>query len=452
MPKAAAVAAPEIPPAIRSQFELTLAGWTPVDPAAALAMARQSMTAYGESGRLISGASATEQAVRELSGTVDLLQIDAPLHVSGSSPLFSSVLLSQRADAASTDPAALENDGRWEAREWFAADGRARTWLLTDGSAFAAPGAGRAMDALAWASTAAGVRTVIAGRGARDAFGIDTLLAKLHEGIAHGTADLADALRAAEVEIKKSDPPPSAWAGLRVVLSSLGGQDVAVSVNDARPLAKAIDVLEQRYAAAITYEDPPYAFARDLKDVSNEVRRDAPQGKPRVIIPAGGVFEAQYVEPSDPVPPNLQTAVRRVVAKYNASGLAGEFQVVEDGALLHVVPMRIRNRLGVVENQRSLLDTKLTIDARDRSALEMLQAFVEALTQASGSHVSLGTVPLNLLAQTRVSGGANDERAGTILMRTLAATGATLSWRLFYGPEEARPGYALNVHMLKTTR
>jgi tetratricopeptide (TPR) repeat protein len=215
-PKFGGVAAPDIPPAIRSQLALTLPGWTPVDSSTALAMTERAMGAYEEGATtLITRAAATERAARALAASVDVLQIGAPLHVSGASPLFSSILLS--APAASADPIALEDDGRWEAREWFAVEGRARTVLLTDGSAFAAPGAGRAMDALAWAATAAGVRHLIVARGAADAYDLDAALAALHERVAHGAQDPAEALHAAMLAAKRANPAPAAWAGLRII-------------------------------------------------------------------------------------------------------------------------------------------------------------------------------------------------------------------------------------------
>ena len=43
-------------------------------------------------------------------------------------------------------------------------------------------------------------------------------------------------------------------------------------VDDPRPVAAAIDELTSRYGYLITYEDPPYSYSDDVKDVTAEVR------------------------------------------------------------------------------------------------------------------------------------------------------------------------------------
>src|SRR5712691_5723123 len=49
---------------------------------------------------------------------------------------------------------------------------------------------------------------------------------------------------------------------------------VSLSVQDPRPVAKAIVMLEARYGWIVTYEDPRYAYADDIADVTEKVRND----------------------------------------------------------------------------------------------------------------------------------------------------------------------------------
>jgi hypothetical protein len=42
-----------------------------------------------------------------------------------------------------------------------------------------------------------------------------------------------------------------------------------ITVQDARPVAKAIQELEKRYGWQITYEDPPYSHYSDLTDATD---------------------------------------------------------------------------------------------------------------------------------------------------------------------------------------
>jgi hypothetical protein len=53
---------------------------------------------------------------------------------------------------------------------------------------------------------------------------------------------------------------------------------------------------------------------------------------------------------------------------------------------------------------------------------------------------------MNMLSQTRVRMRATTTTARELIVRTLAATNAQLSWRLFCGP--GRDSCAFNVHRL----
>src|SRR6185295_3925409 len=90
------------------------------------------------------------------------------------------------------------NDGRWEAREWFNVDGRARVLVMPDASTFGAAGVGGAMDTFAWAAAAAGVSGLVLGRWPADGFAPETFLAVLHAQLARGVP-IGDAWRAATV-------------------------------------------------------------------------------------------------------------------------------------------------------------------------------------------------------------------------------------------------------------
>jgi hypothetical protein len=105
---------------------------------------------------------------------------------------------------------------RWEAREWFAVDGRARVLVLDDASTFGAAGVGGAMDTLAWAAAAAGVSTMVIGRWPADAFTLDEIETTLHRELAKGTPPAA-AWRAAVNAAREKSPAPAGWAGLRFI-------------------------------------------------------------------------------------------------------------------------------------------------------------------------------------------------------------------------------------------
>jgi tetratricopeptide (TPR) repeat protein len=205
-------AAPAIGDAVRAQMTLMLSSWKAPDAAASMTAAEAAASPYGDGATLRTAAEASESAARGLAGHVDVLHLQAPLQVSGATPLLSSLLLASTGDG----PA---EDGRFEVREWFTVPARARVVVLPDGSAFGAAGVGNAMDAIAWAATAAGASTLLLARWPADAFASDAVAVAFHAKLAAGAPPL-DAWRAAVTAARdksEGEAAPAAWAGLRLV-------------------------------------------------------------------------------------------------------------------------------------------------------------------------------------------------------------------------------------------
>lgn len=246
-PQAAIVAAPVIPAAIRAQLALARDGWKEPDPAASRTLAESLAKPFADPATVRTGADATEAASRTLLETSDVLFLSAPLQVNAPVPLFSSFLLGGdsavpvAAPVSETKPAGsldarptsasdagtsaarnttvasidTNNDGRWEAREWFGATARAKVVIAPDGSSFGA-GAGPAMDALAWAAAAAGIPSLVLGRWPADGFTSEALLTAFDEQLAKGASPV-DAWAAAVTATRKDATGPAAWAGLRLI-------------------------------------------------------------------------------------------------------------------------------------------------------------------------------------------------------------------------------------------
>jgi CHAT domain-containing protein len=89
---------------------------------------------------------------------------------------------------------------------------------VPDGTTSGGARAGAALDAMAWASAAAGVSTIAIGRWPADGYAIDAVLSSFHEALAKSTHP-ADALRRAisSAKVNKDDESPGAWAGLRLI-------------------------------------------------------------------------------------------------------------------------------------------------------------------------------------------------------------------------------------------
>lgn len=230
------------------------------------------------------------------------------------------------------------------------------------------------------------------------------------------------------------------------------GQPRLVTVNNGRPLATVITELEQRHGWVVTYEDPPYEFDGDIDDVTESVRRDfSPGAKSRVLVSRTKAFMFEYGNGTEQVTPaGVLSALLEDYHRHFSN--VSTFRLLQtSGDVFHVVPETSAGRDGNPLTRRPQLDTRISIEDGERDGLAMLKAITEAVSSSQGSETPIapGMVPLNLLAQTKIYGGARNEVARDVLTRTLAATGARLSWKLF-----CQPGWnqcALNVNAVKGT-
>ena len=262
---------------------------------------------------------------------------------------------------------------------------------------------------------------------------------------------------------------------------SVPAQTKTVEVTDGRPVAEAAQMLERIYGVPITYEDPIVVHESQLQDVTGQVRR-TPDPSHRVIVQKSLTLSFAYKPPASVISASgrvrqtqpeteaeVANALSSVLDGYAAAGGPVTFTVVEEDGAFHVAPTNFLNRDGKLQQMTSVLDTKITISPKQRTAESLLNEICEALTKATGIHVGGGTVPMNLFMRSTTEISGSDVAARSVLSRLLAelATpisqdvvfdgpdgekltrkrvvyeGVPLSWRLFYGPGW---GYALNIH------
>ena len=206
---AALFAAPVIPESVRTQMTLAQTGWKAPDEPSTLRATTEDARPYGDSAAIKASADATEAALRAALDTADVLHLAAPFQASGASPLFSMVVLAGTGDQ-------LQNDGRWEVREWFRGTSHANVAVVADGSSFGSAGVAGAMDAIAWASASLGVPMLVVARWPSDGFANDDLFAAFHAALAKGTAPAA-AWTSAVTAARAKNAAPVAWAGARLI-------------------------------------------------------------------------------------------------------------------------------------------------------------------------------------------------------------------------------------------
>lgn len=228
---------------------------------------------------------------------------------------------------------------------------------------------------------------------------------------------------------------------------------VSFSVSDARPVAFAARMLEKTYGWIITYEDPPYENESDLVDVTETTRHDLDKYKPgeapKVFAPKGGSFAFEFdvnVATNKPSDPGL--VIQQMLDAYAVSGHPGIFGMDKDAERFHIIAHASKNKSGVLVSRQSLFDASITIAAQKRDGLQLLNAFCAAVSAASGTHVIVANVPLNLLHRYQTEAGARNQNAREFLTHELdqMTDHPILSWQLFY--DATSKTYYLNIEAI----
>jgi len=211
----------------------------------------------------------------------------------------------------------------------------------------------------------------------------------------------------------------------------------SIVVSDPRPVAAAIEEIEKLSGRPITYEDPPILN----KDYMMPMVEG---GDPRLLVPRGGSL--RFTLPPDASAEQKVAAAQSMVGNYNASHGAATFSVSQDG-LTHVVPRQTRDGSDRLMPVTPVLDTRITVAAKPRSAMDLLNEICQAVSRVSGQPVGIGTVPTNAMYQQKIEIGANNEPARQVLEKLILASRLSLSWRLLYDP--GLKTYYLNIPVIR---
>jgi hypothetical protein len=218
------------------------------------------------------------------------------------------------------------------------------------------------------------------------------------------------------------------------------------SDNDGRPVSALIGPLRQTEAIAISYEDPRYRNAEDVQDVTEQVRQtgtDEDKNDSRTLVPKGPPMTFTY----SPSPHNVTAAfasVQRMLEEYG--GLGGpSFRAFRSNGRIFVVPRDVKDEKGNRVFEGSVLETRISLPAKQRSGEELLATLCEAVERASGFRIDIGTgAPTNALLRYHTNEAFEDETARAILVKLLdgLSTRQAYVWDLYFGPGEN--AYALN--------
>jgi hypothetical protein len=228
---------------------------------------------------------------------------------------------------------------------------------------------------------------------------------------------------------------------------------VAVTANDARPLAQAVTALSEEFGWAIDFEDPPYYSKYDLVDDTDAKWRAAHATANGVTVIAGDTFQSEF--PGNPdaasAPAEEEHILDRVVSGYNASANPGRFTVRNEGdGRFGMAGTHVKDDNGRDQAVTPILDTPVTVPTETRNARATVDAILNALTLKSQVKVGLFMVPQNAMAQAQVTVGGQDVPARELLLQTLSAAKLNLYWRLYYDHDVKSYGFSL-LPLMKAT-
>jgi hypothetical protein len=261
---------------------------------------------------------------------------------------------------------------------------------------------------------------------------------------------------------KKLSPLNSIFALSIVVLSGIPGlaqTSVAIDVNDPRPLAAAVTQLEKQVGIGINFEDMPYTFAGDLKDVTatamTQSQRSANPGV-AIIVPRGGPLTIAPVSlANNPASVSGVTAVlASLVGAYATAGYPGVYSSTYAHGAFFITPAQVHNSAGNAIAFSPILDTTVTLPSQARSAGDTLEAILQQVKTQTGIPVEIGQVPNGLMINAKITIGANNESARSVIARAFSmlaagkmadgSTATLMSYRLFFDPQLKY--YVFNVH------
>ena len=214
------------------------------------------------------------------------------------------------------------------------------------------------------------------------------------------------------------------------------------------PLVNAADLLEQIYATPVTYESPQplWEGAVDFYRTRNmpDGARGAWAKQHYLIMPDGVNPEAG---------PVLTLAiVQKVVDAYNQQNPGQpRFRVLESRLGFHIVASQAHDASGKLVPASNPLDTVVSVPKASRTALEHLNAILDAVTAASGvpmlrpdpafnnyyaanSYIVRNLPPTDAERPYMVfEWGADGVSARDTLISLMDGSSSTLSWRLSCG-------------------
>ncbi len=214
---------------------------------------------------------------------------------------------------------------------------------------------------------------------------------------------------------------PMVFALFTVCVIPAQGQELTnkVAVNDDRPLYHALQQVAEQTKTLITFEEMIFEHSDDLDQAT-------PRRGEVVLIARYGEFDFEY-EAGMPVKEVLES----MLVKYH-SEYPGNYKVLGENDVFHIVPESSKDPSGNFVTRRSLLDSIVTLRLSNATGQDIVCEIVRQV--AVDNEVSLGCLtgfgPSPLDAATFEDYTATGAVARDLLVDILNKSGNNLSWVL----------------------
>lgn len=216
-----------------------------------------------------------------------------------------------------------------------------------------------------------------------------------------------------------------------VIQHKLGS--AVITGKNARPLAQAIDAVKEEYNWAIDYEDPPYiSELANTSDPNWKAAYPGDNSRPNSLVPAGGVFQAEYEENSSllSTPNGKRKILEKIVSDYNLSGNPGKFSVKQTGdQRFAIVGVSVKDQNGRDKDIIPVLDTPITIPTEQRSSGKTLDLILNEVSRKTGNKIT--RFSFNENSRPTITVGGENVPARVLLMQVIP----NHQWRLVYLPD-----------------
>jgi len=232
----------------------------------------------------------------------------------------------------------------------------------------------------------------------------------------------------------------------QAVISETAGK-IRILANDSRPLAQALDALQQKYGWRINYEDPQYVSKLDIAGSSGQHKSPDSNGEHRV--PGGGTFTVEFAADAAPnTAPDEQKTLAAIIDSYNRSSNPGRFELRKDRPeqIFDVVGTTAHDDQGRISRQQVVLDLPITLAAEERTFSDTVDLICQKIAEKGHVQISLGVHPLGL-DRMKVTVGGKELTARAYLFHTIEASGRRLCWHLLFDPDSG--SFFLNLHPVK---